>query len=106
MPRALVVEDEVHIRDLIALHLGLNGLEVDAVGDGRAGLARSRERGYDLVVLDIMLPGLDGLSVCRAIRHEGRNADVPILMPRQRYNASPASAPHCPNRPYVRPKWI
>lgn len=80
MPRALVVEDEINIRDLVALHLGLNGLEVDAVGDGRTGLARVRERSYDLVVLDVMLPGLDGLSVCRAIRHEGRNADVPILM--------------------------
>jgi DNA-binding response OmpR family regulator len=80
MPRALVVEDEVHIRDLVCLHLTLNGLETDAAASGPDALARAGDREYDLVVLDLMLPGLDGLTVCRAIRRSPLNADVPILM--------------------------
>jgi DNA-binding response OmpR family regulator len=80
MPRALVVEDEAHIRNLVCLHLTLNGLEADAASTGPEALALIRSRAYDLVVLDLMLPGLDGLSVCRAIRHDPRNDDVPILM--------------------------
>ncbi len=80
MPRALVVEDEVRIRDLVCLHLSLNGIDADAVGDGQEALARARAGPYDLVILDLMLPGLDGLSVCRAIRRDTVNGDVPILM--------------------------
>jgi DNA-binding response OmpR family regulator len=80
MPRALVVEDEANLRDLVALHLTLNGLETDVTGDGHQALELFRAGGYDLVVLDLMLPGLDGLSICRAIRRDARNGDVPILM--------------------------
>jgi len=80
MPRVLVVEDDTHIRDLIVLHLGLEGLETDAVGDGLEGLARAGSHSYDLIVLDLMLPGLDGVSICRSIRREGPNQDVPIMM--------------------------
>jgi two-component system, OmpR family, response regulator len=78
--RVLVVEDEPHIRDLIALHLKLEGLTPVAVGDGTEGLAMARNEPFDLVVLDLMLPGLDGVTVCRAIRRETTNSDVPILM--------------------------
>ena len=76
----LVVEDEPHIRDLIALHLSLEGLKPVAVGDGNEGLRLARAEPFDLVVLDLMLPGLDGVTVCRAIRRETTNSDVPILM--------------------------
>jgi DNA-binding response OmpR family regulator len=78
--RVLVVEDEPHIRDLIALHLGLEGLTPVAVGDGNEGLRLARAEPFDLVVLDLMLPGLDGVTVCRAIRRDPTNSDVPILM--------------------------
>jgi two-component system OmpR family response regulator len=78
--RVLVVEDEPHIRDLIALHLQLEGLTPVAVGDGNEGLRLARNEPFDLVVLDLMLPGLDGVTVCRAIRRETTNTDVPILM--------------------------
>jgi two-component system, OmpR family, alkaline phosphatase synthesis response regulator PhoP len=78
--RVLVVEDEPHIRDLIALHLKLEGLMPVAVGDGSDGLRLARGEPFDLVVLDLMLPGLDGVTVCRAIRRETPNSDVPILM--------------------------
>jgi two-component system OmpR family response regulator/two-component system alkaline phosphatase synthesis response regulator PhoP len=80
MPHALIVEDDTHIRDLIALHLGLEGVETSAVGDGRAALDRLGATAYDLVVLDLMLPGVDGIAIVRAIRRGGPNQDVPVLM--------------------------
>ena len=80
MPRVLVVEDEAHIRELIQLHLGLEGLEIEAVGDGQEALVRANSESFDLIILDLMLPGVDGISVCRAVRREGPNQDVPILM--------------------------
>ena len=80
MSRVLVIEDDIHIRDLIVLHLGLEGLETEAVGDGLDGLARANSQVFDVVVLDLMLPGMDGVSICRAIRREGLNQDVPIMM--------------------------
>jgi len=78
--RVLVVEDEPNIRELVCLHLRHEGYACEGVGDGRAGLARAQEDTWDLLVLDLMLPGLDGLSLCRAVRNGRANADVPILM--------------------------
>src|SRR5690349_8487154 len=80
MPKVLIVEDDVHIRQLIALHLGLEGLESTELGDGTEALARLGETRFDLVVLDVMLPGVDGVTLCRAVRRGGPNQDVPILM--------------------------
>src|SRR5262245_1406958 len=76
----LVVEDEVNIRELVCLHLRHEGYVCDDVGDGKAALEKVRSERYDLLVLDLMLPGLDGLSLCRAVRNGQLNADVPILM--------------------------
>jgi DNA-binding response OmpR family regulator len=78
--RVLVVEDDEHIRELVLLHLGLEGLQTVAAGDGIEGLRVARSQPFDLIVLDIMLPGLDGISVCRAVRRETHLKDVPILM--------------------------
>ncbi len=80
MAHVLVVEDDAHIRDLIALHLGLEGLECTLVGDGREALGRLETARVDLVVLDLMLPGMDGLTVCKAMRRSGANTDTPVLM--------------------------
>ena len=76
----LVVEDEPHIRELVCLHLGLEGYQCDAVGDGPTALERAAATRFDLLVLDLMLPGLDGLALCRAVRNGRTNRDVPILM--------------------------
>lgn len=76
----LVVEDETNIRELVCLHLGLERLQCVQAADGPAALKLARERQFDLVVLDLMLPGLDGVTVCRAIRKDSKNTDVPILM--------------------------
>ena len=79
-PRVLVVEDEPNIRELVSLHLGLEGYACEGVADGLAALARTEVERFDLLVLDVMLPGLDGLSLCRAVRRGPMNGDVPILM--------------------------
>ena len=80
MARVLVVEDDEHIRDLIVLHLGLEGLETEALGDGQAALTRAGTAPFDLIILDLMLPHVDGIAICRAVRRDGPNQDVPILM--------------------------
>ncbi len=78
--RALVVEDDPHIRELVALHLELEGFAVAAAADGEAALQQATAEPFDIVVLDLMLPKVDGLAVCRAIRRGTLNATVPILM--------------------------
>ena len=79
-PSVLVVEDEARIRELVALHLQLEGLAPTEATDGDTGLSLARSRKFDLIILDLMLPGLDGVTVCRAIRRESANAETPILM--------------------------
>jgi DNA-binding response OmpR family regulator len=79
-PHVLVVEDEPNIRELVSLHLRLEHAVPVEAEDGRAALELARQRRFDLVILDLMLPGLDGLTVCRAIRRESANQSTPILM--------------------------
>src|SRR3954466_2437526 len=76
----VVVEEEPNIRELVCLHLRHEGYTCEAVSDGREALAKAQADTYHLLVLDLMLPGLDGLSLCRAVRNGRSNADVPILM--------------------------
>jgi DNA-binding response OmpR family regulator len=78
VPRSiLVVEDEASIADAVATRLRSEGFTVTIAADGPAGVDRCRELQPDLVVLDLMLPGLDGLDVCREIQ---RDRAVPVLM--------------------------
>jgi DNA-binding response OmpR family regulator len=79
-PNVLVVEDEANIRELVCLHLGLEEVASEQAADGTAGLELARSKKFDLVILDLMLPGLDGVTVCKAIRRESPNVDTPILM--------------------------
>jgi two-component system alkaline phosphatase synthesis response regulator PhoP len=78
--RALVVEDEPHIRELVSLHLKLEGLHVVEAGTGDEALRILEAEPFDLVILDVMLPRVDGMTVCRAVRRQRLNGDVPILM--------------------------
>ena len=73
----LLVEDDASIREVAALGLEQAGFKVTTASDGREGLLHFRQRPFDLVVLDVMLPALDGYEVCREIRKESR---VPIVM--------------------------
>lgn len=75
-PRILVVDDEAAITDLVSFNLRREGYEVECAADGDSALRMSDARPYDLVILDIMLPGLDGYEVCRRLRAAG---EVPVL---------------------------
>lgn len=75
--RILVIEDEERIRQFLQRGLSFEGYRVDTAADGQMGLELARENAPDLVLLDLMLPGMDGLEVCRRIRAA---SDVPILM--------------------------
>jgi DNA-binding response OmpR family regulator len=74
----LVIEDDNDIAQLVRMQLAGLACETTVVNDGRAGLAESLSRPYDLVVLDLMLPGIDGLEICKRLRAERRY--TPILM--------------------------
>lgn len=75
--RIVIVEDDPTVRDMLALNLRAEGYDVHTAEDGESGLALAREVDPDLVVLDIMLPILDGLTVCRILR---RSSEVPIIV--------------------------
>ena len=76
--RILVVEDDRAISDAVDYALREAGYDVDAVGDGDVALERARDRSYDLMVLDLLLPGQRGIDVCRTLRAEQN--DLPIVM--------------------------
>ena len=78
--KVLVVEDEKNIRDLVCLHLGVEGYDCVPVGDGKEAMLLAGEQAFDLIILDLMLPGVDGVTITRAIRRTGPNRDAPILM--------------------------
>jgi two-component system response regulator MprA len=77
--RILVIDDEAKIVDFVRRGLKYEGYEVDTAYDGESGLVQARRDPPDLVLLDVMMPGLDGLEVCRRLRAEGW-AELPILM--------------------------
>jgi CheY-like chemotaxis protein len=78
--RVLVVEDERSIRELVSDQLRRAGYDCQSVGDGREGLQLLLQEPFDAIVLDLMLPHVDGLTICRTIRQQGVNQDAPILM--------------------------
>jgi len=69
--RVLVVEDEVALAEAVADGLQAEGFDVDTVHDGMDGLWRAREGSYDAIVLDVLLPGMNGYRVCKTLRDEG-----------------------------------
>src|SRR5579864_7577050 len=75
--RILVVEDDPPLAATLERVLATEGYDVDGAGDGNEALRRARERPFDLVVLDVMLPGLDGIAVCKRLRATGA---IPILL--------------------------
>lgn len=77
-PRVLVVDDEASIRDLLAKTLALAEYEVDLVPDGRSALERLRIMPYDLLITDLKMPGVDGLTVIREARR--LRADIPVII--------------------------
>jgi DNA-binding response OmpR family regulator len=80
MRRALVVEDDPDIVELVSLYLSKEGFAVESVSDGREGLERVRNGRYDLLILDLQLPGADGLTICAEVRGARANRDIPVVM--------------------------
>jgi DNA-binding response OmpR family regulator len=76
----LVADDDADIRDLVAFKLEQAGLEVATVGDGQAALEQARTRQPALVVLDVSMPGLSGIDVCRMLRADAATARILIIM--------------------------
>ena len=75
--RILVVDDEISLQETLAYNLTREGYQVEVAGDGNMALHLARTSKPDLVILDVMLPGLDGFEVCRILRQE---ASIPVLM--------------------------
>jgi two-component system copper resistance phosphate regulon response regulator CusR len=82
MSRLLVVEDEVHIASFLVKGLSASGYSVDAVSTGSEALRRTRDSGFDLIILDLGLPDMDGLDVLGRLRREGWKLPVIIVTAR------------------------
>lgn len=78
MALLLLIEDEPGLRLTLSDRLAAEGFTVETRADGLSGLEAARQAGYDLILLDVMLPGMDGFTVCRTLRDEG--VDTPVLM--------------------------
>lgn len=82
VPRVLVVEDDPHLSDGLVENLRAEGYSVDTVDDGEKALARARADAWSLVILDVMLPKMDGFTVCKTLREEGNSTPVLFLTAR------------------------
>jgi two-component system phosphate regulon response regulator PhoB len=76
----LLIEDEADIRELVSYNLSKEGYEVTTVETGEEGLASAEQSPPDLVLLDLMLPGIDGLTVCQRLRGDSRLKSIPVIM--------------------------
>ncbi len=76
----LVVDDEKDVRDLVRFNLENHGYRTAGAATGEAALQKARAEPPDLIVLDLMLPGIDGLEVCRALKRDHRTAAIPVIM--------------------------
>lgn len=80
MPKLLVIEDEADIRELISFNLEMSGFEVAKARDGEEGLEMVWAGDYDLILLDLMLPGMDGFQVCGQLKKDKGTSAIPVLM--------------------------
>ena len=81
MPKKiLVIEDEKDIQELLQLYLKREGYDVRIAKDGETGLRKASQERYDLILLDLMLPQVDGLDICRNLRSRPQTSDIPIIM--------------------------
>jgi phosphate regulon transcriptional regulator PhoB len=80
MKRILIVEDEIDIIELVQYNLKREGFSVDSAQDGESALRKIRSNGYSLIILDLMLPVISGLELCRMLKRDNRTSSIPIIM--------------------------
>lgn len=80
--RILIVEDDGHIAELLQLHLSDEGYDISHAADGNQGMAMLEQGGWDALILDLMLPGIDGLEICRRARNMTRYTPIIITSAR------------------------
>ena len=78
--RALIVEDDADIVELVEHYLSKEGFSVESERDGKRGLERVRGGSYELLILDLQIPGMDGLALCAEVRRDKRTRDIPVVM--------------------------
>jgi len=78
--KILIVEDEKDVQELLRYNLTKNGYQVEKAATGEAGLEKARRISPDLILLDLMLPGLDGLEICRELKNDTKTGHIPIIM--------------------------
>jgi phosphate regulon transcriptional regulator PhoB len=76
----LVVDDEADLVELVSYNLKKEGLRIDSASDGESALAKVRKGKYDLLILDLLLPGIQGMELCRILRNDPKTAGLPIIM--------------------------
>ncbi|MEW5820344.1 MAG: response regulator transcription factor [Cyanobacteriota bacterium] len=80
MPRVLIVDDDPEIMDWLYLDLQLSGYTVDYATDGYVGLQKAQQEKYDCIILDVMMPRIDGFQVCSQLRQQASTKEVPIIL--------------------------
>jgi len=80
MKKVLIVDDEPEFADMISMRLEANGYDVITAGDGAEGLVKAREENPDLILLDVMMPNLDGFEVLKRLRNSPATADTRVVM--------------------------
>lgn len=79
MHKVLLIEDDKNIVELLSIHLHDLGCEVVSITNGQQGLSVARDQAFDLIILDLMLPGLNGMEICRRVRQTDRHTPILIL---------------------------
>jgi CheY-like chemotaxis protein len=79
-PRVLLADDDPRVLSVVSRYLSLEGYEMSTVADGEAAVAKATTEQPDLIILDIMMPGIDGIEACRRIRANAATAQTPVLM--------------------------
>lgn len=79
-PVVLVVDDEEYIREMLNLMLQLHGFQVEEAEDGKDALRTIQAKKPDVIIMDVMMPNMDGISLCKALRNDPATADLPIIM--------------------------
>lgn len=80
MRNILIVDDEPDLVELVSYNLKKEGFQVATASDGGGALEKARKKNFDLIILDLMLPGIQGIELCRILRHDPKNERVPIIM--------------------------